>query len=275
MEDYKEIFKLKQMLVREGISFEFNDSIFLSDGYQIVIYKNGERICDAVQHAWSYGSEEDLIEISGGLTEEELKSDTVLGYLTAEEVFKRFKYCYENNTYIYKEEEKMKETTITVNLENLTNNERDKLFSLVQKSNEKYEAYKPKINEQYWFIDALGNVSADIFLNYPTDHSQFILGNCFKTKKEAELYKEELLVIAELKHLAHKLNNGWKPDWNNYNEHKWYVYYSTREKRVKCDSVFGVVCLNNVLYFKSKELCKKAIDSIGEERLIKYYFKIQ
>ena len=42
----------------------------------------------------------------GALTEEEMKNDDVLGFLTAEEVFKRFKYCYENNTNVYVEVEK-------------------------------------------------------------------------------------------------------------------------------------------------------------------------
>lgn len=31
--------------------------------------------------------------------------DDVLGYLTAEEVFKRFKYCYKHNTSVYRKEE--------------------------------------------------------------------------------------------------------------------------------------------------------------------------
>ena len=40
----------------------------------------------------------------GGLTEEENEDYySVLGWLTAEEVFKRFKYCYENNTDKYKD----------------------------------------------------------------------------------------------------------------------------------------------------------------------------
>lgn len=38
------------------------------------------------------------------LTEEERETDSVLGNLTAEEVFKRFKYCYENDTAVYKAE---------------------------------------------------------------------------------------------------------------------------------------------------------------------------
>ena len=36
--------------------------------------------------------------------EKEEEDDSVLGYLTAEEVFKRFKYCYEHKTSTYKKE---------------------------------------------------------------------------------------------------------------------------------------------------------------------------
>ena len=44
-----------------------------------------------------------MLEIIGGVTEEEEVIDGVVGYLTAEEVFERFKYCYEHNTATYGE----------------------------------------------------------------------------------------------------------------------------------------------------------------------------
>jgi len=43
----------------------------------------------------------DLIEICGGLTAEESNQGPVLGYVSAADAFKRFKYCYKNNTHIY------------------------------------------------------------------------------------------------------------------------------------------------------------------------------
>lgn len=95
---YKEIFKLKKMLEKEKIPFEFlkfNGTF----GYQIRLNEN----CDVIEHKGSYGEEQDLLEIMGAMTEEEMLHDSVLGYLTAKEVFKRFKYCYENDTNIYKE----------------------------------------------------------------------------------------------------------------------------------------------------------------------------
>lgn len=122
--EYKEIFRIKKMLEEANIPFKFTDDLFhikdkvLKDtvsniiyfrkyypSYQIIIYKNDakeERICDAIQHCGSYGNQQDLLEIMGGLTEKEQENDSVLGYLTAEEVFKRFKQCYENGCSTYK-----------------------------------------------------------------------------------------------------------------------------------------------------------------------------
>lgn len=117
-----EILKLKQMLEEANIPFEFTDdknnykeivatnnlelikaAKDLEKSYQIIIYKNGEILCDVIYGYSSYGYEQGLLEIMGGLTQEEYKYSSVLGYLTAEEVFKRFKYCYEHETSIYEE----------------------------------------------------------------------------------------------------------------------------------------------------------------------------
>ena len=117
-----EIIKLHEMLNEANIPHTFTDdknhykeikatnnialikaSKDLEKSYQIIIYKNGERLCDVIYGYGSYGYGEGLLEIMGGLTEEERGYDEVLGCLTADEVFKRFKYCYENNTSLYKE----------------------------------------------------------------------------------------------------------------------------------------------------------------------------
>lgn len=106
MTKYTEILKLKKMLEEAKIPFEFTDDFFdLRDknnpAYQIRLSPD----VDVVQHKYSYGEEQNLLEIMGGITVEEMKVDDVKGYLTAEEVFKRFKYCYEHNTSVYVEED--------------------------------------------------------------------------------------------------------------------------------------------------------------------------
>ena len=118
---YTEILKLKRMLEGANIPFEFTDDFWGINKLE----KNGKispylgelfrnkypayqirlgNLADAIEHDGSYGNSQDLLEIMGGLTEEEEEHGRVLGYLTAEEVFKRFKYCYEHNTSTYKKE---------------------------------------------------------------------------------------------------------------------------------------------------------------------------
>lgn len=114
MKKYTEILKLKEILEKANIPFTFTDDCFgakrrgedkifpeLYPSYQIRLNKN----IDVIQHFDSYGEAQDLLEIMGGLTVEEMQDNSVLGYLTAEEVFKRFKYCYEHNTSVYVEVE--------------------------------------------------------------------------------------------------------------------------------------------------------------------------
>lgn len=119
MSKYKEIFKLKEMLEKENIKFEFKDKTVRKENiknlldieekypeifeinkrmfnglYEIMVYKNKkifqrkwkELVC--VREGWNtWGEEKDLLEIIG-LTKNGYLSE---GYLTAEEVFKRIK----------------------------------------------------------------------------------------------------------------------------------------------------------------------------------------
>lgn len=66
---YKEILKLHEMLEAENIP---HGLCRYYDGYA-VCYPDFENacVCDAVEHRWSYGSNEDLIEILG-LAEDDL-----------------------------------------------------------------------------------------------------------------------------------------------------------------------------------------------------------
>ncbi len=84
---YREILRLDAMLTQKGIPHTFHKFM---DGWQVIYPEDGEeRVMDAIEHFGSYGHEDDLIEIMGLLTPEELKHDSVLGGLTAEDVCSR------------------------------------------------------------------------------------------------------------------------------------------------------------------------------------------
>ena len=109
--NYKEIFKLKVMLDEERIPYEFLDRSLVYDDYdnprfkypfyQIIVYnpifnqqENLTRLISVIQGYGTYGENKDLLEIQGCMTAEELKDNSVLGFLTAKEVFKRIKKNY-------------------------------------------------------------------------------------------------------------------------------------------------------------------------------------
>mgnify|MGYP004618333355 CR=1 FL=1 len=90
--------RLAQLLDEADIPYTRNP---IWDGEQIRI----GILCDAVCHNFSYGNEDDLLEIMGAVTEEEAEDNSgIVGWLTPEEVAKRFIYCYKNNTSTYQEE---------------------------------------------------------------------------------------------------------------------------------------------------------------------------
>lgn len=103
-EKYNEIFKLKSMLEENHIPFEWIEHNDLRNGYQICYpEKDEKRVCSVIEHSFSYGNEKDLLEIQGLLTADEEKCDSVLGNLTADDVFQRilshWEKTKEKNTY--------------------------------------------------------------------------------------------------------------------------------------------------------------------------------
>ena len=66
MNKYKEILRLKGMLEKAKIPFEFSE---LFGGYHITYPSNKFRICSVIEHDYSYGNAQDLLEIKGLLTQ--------------------------------------------------------------------------------------------------------------------------------------------------------------------------------------------------------------
>lgn len=98
---FEEIRKLDHLLIEADIPHKFVSHM---GGYQITYFGTNDApknepgvirgsgvgaVCSAIENSFSYGHENDRIEISGLLTDEELQNDSVVGNLTAEDVFER------------------------------------------------------------------------------------------------------------------------------------------------------------------------------------------
>lgn len=95
--EYTEIFKLRDMLDAIDLEYEFHDrSIPIPqykdrhEHYQIILLDEyGNKIVSVIQGSCTYGGTQNKLEIMGLLTPEEEEHDSVVGYLTADEVYER------------------------------------------------------------------------------------------------------------------------------------------------------------------------------------------
>lgn len=165
---------------------------------------------------------------------------------------------------------------ITVNMNNLTETEKEQLLTLVEKANkDKPKKYIPESGEKYWYIAYYGQVDGfEYWYNAPTDKDSLKIGNCFKTCEEAEFELEKLKVIKELKDYALE-HNEYEIDWKDRdkNKNKWYIYYNYYYSDINYDAAYSIKL--NTVYFTSSQIADNAIKTIGKNRLKKYYFGIE
>lgn len=132
--------------------------------------------------------------------------------------------------------------------------------------NSPYKRWRAERGGGYYLISAVGSIRYDNENEAIVDGLHYDIGNYFKTEKEAEFEVERLKVIAELKEYATPVNEF---DWNNSLEKKYTILLESDEVRVD----YFISCQTSDLYFKTKEQAKNAIESVGEDRIIKYYFR--
>ena len=145
--------------------------------------------------------------------------------------------------------------------------------------------WEPKKDEKYYYITECGDVDNHLYsnclvnddylyANWLLERARFNIGNCFKTKEEAEHMVEKLKVIHELQKFAFENNEG-KIDWNDTKQYKRFLVYDTDDKEICVDYRTYVKNEPFNIYFTSFNLARQAIKTIGEDRIKKYYFDVE
>lgn len=127
--------------------------------------------------------------------------------------------------------------------------------------------WQPILGQTYFYLDAFGNVESINWDFDDIDYYRFNIGNCFKTRQEAEDYRENLLTKQALKDLALKLNGGVDINWNDNDQEKIYLFYNNVTNKLDVNSTYisqsyAICCLNI-------DFLNIAKHHIGEEKLIK------
>lgn len=164
---------------------------------------------------------------------------------------------------------------ITVNMDNLSTDERNTLLKLIEKANKpKNKVWEPKIGESYYYIHyyTYEHIKRNNWNDNSYDKKCYEAGNCFKTREEAEFALEKQKVITELKRFALE-NNECELDWKDYGQKKYSIEYDcANDCFINYKYNFNVK--RSDIYFSSEDIAKQAIEAVGEDRLKKYYFEV-
>lgn len=145
-------------------------------------------------------------------------------------------------------------------------------WEVLEKKKEK-TWWKPKIGENYWSIRPWSGAVIVCYNDHKIDGFAVSMGLCFQTEEQAKFMVEKLKVIHKLEKFAYE-NNEEEIDWNNEDQRKFFLYYSYSANQVLVNYVISMKEIPFNVYFTSDELAEKAIETIGEDRIKKYYFGV-
>ena len=128
--------------------------------------------------------------------------------------------------------------------------------------------WKPKEGDTYFYISGTGTVISDTFMPcLPSDNDKVLFKNAFKTAEEAEHMLEKIKIINKLRELSNI-------KFNETDDRHYMIVYNKDDGEIISDFCYSLNPIPFNVFFKTREDCQKAIETIGEDNLKKYYFDI-
>lgn len=158
-------------------------------------------------------------------------------------------------------------STITIDLDNLTAEEQETVKRLAAKKN---PYFVPKEQEKYYFCHSDGVVLATYNCSIH-DEFEISIGNCFRTREEAEEAKTRLQMQTKWKRLsleAGEADNPWDGKHNHY-----FVFWNLEDEILDTDC--NITMIFQKTYFPTFKSLKAAISELGEENVKKYILGVE
>ena len=134
----------------------------------------------------------------------------------------------------------------------------------VSKEEDTWEMKCPyEIGDKYYIVNPRGSVKFVFWNGCVSNEKTFNQGNTFPTKQAAELEAKRRKLLTRFRAFRDECNNGWKPDWENRNEYKYYIGFQYRE--IGAFTSYALNGLETFGHFKNIEDCEKAIELFGKE----------
>ena len=128
-----------------------------------------------------------------------------------------------------------------------------------------YEVEVPEDIGDYYILDGYGKVYSLEGFSTNYTRCQYERGLAFKTREKAEQFKKEQILLFKLHKWAEERNEGWTPNWNDYNEEKWTVMYHNECEEFEIYENYRYREFLKLPYFESEEIAELFIKEFGDE----------
>lgn len=136
---------------------------------------------------------------------------------------------------------------------------------------ERYELKYPENGTLLFYNDITTGAIREIL--YDADKMDIVnaysFGMLYKSREEAIQKRLEFLLLKRINDWAEEHNEGWTPDWDDYEKGKFYLAYEYEELFVY--TVYGYQEFLKLPYFKSKRIAEQFIEEFGDE-IIEVFF---
>lgn len=144
---------------------------------------------------------------------------------------------------------------------------RDEFISKLEGDKKEFKLTYPEENQTVYHINGIYLKVWDFQyskLDYD-DRNMFEHGYIYYSKEEAEQHLKEQRLIFKIKKWAEIHNEGWEPDWSDWDINKFIICYDGRDEGLEID-VWGNTSHISVLpAFKTRGIAQACIDEFGEE----------
>lgn len=143
---------------------------------------------------------------------------------------------------------------------------RDEFISKLEDDKKEFKVELPEDGERLYCIDNFqSTILSKIFdISNMNDVKRFEDGLFFETIEEAKHHLKERKLLFKLHQYAKEKNEGWEPDWSNYDT-KYVVYYNAKTGFLGINAYNWSNHISLLPTFKTRKIAQACINEFREE----------
>lgn len=143
---------------------------------------------------------------------------------------------------------------------------RDEFISKLKDDKKEFELTYPEENATVYYVSESVDVLETVYWKKNIcDVKTFEHGLYFNTKEEGEQFLKECKLLFKLHQWAKIKNEGWEPDWSDYDDDKFSIFYKGDRNELAINIYGWSNYMSMLPTFKTKEIAQECIDLFGDE----------